>query len=312
MSSVSWRAQLATIAGAAVVFDEPLAGKVAFRIGGPADAYVKVSSAQMLAEILRLADVEALPITVLGGGTNVLIADEGLRGIVLRLSGELATPEFGAVEGGACRATVGAGALNATVVARALELGLAGIEFLGTIPGTFGGALIMNAGAHGGEIAPFVARVELIDRERQVVWRTGAECGFAYRHSGFAAAEILTRGELLVPLGDAVAARKHLAEMREARKRTQPIGEPNAGSIFKNPPGDYAGRLIEAAGLKGRRVGGARVSELHANFIVNDGTARASEVVELGRLVAAEVSARFGVALEWEVKRLGDFRRDER
>lgn len=312
MSTSSWRARLAAIAGAAAVFDEPLASKVAFRIGGPADAYVKVSSAAMLSEILRLAEAEALPITVLGGGTNVLVADEGLRGIVLRLSGELAGADFEVAERGPSRAVIGAGALNAAVVAQALDLGLTGIEFLATIPGTFGGALIMNAGAHGGEIAPFVARVELLDAGRQVAWRAAAECGFAYRHSGFGPKELLTRAEIVLPRGDVAAARQHLAEMRAARKRTQPIGEPNAGSIFKNPPGDYAGRLIEAAGLKGRRVGGARVSELHANFIVNDGTARASEVVELGRQVAAEVSARFGVALEWEVKRLGDFGRLER
>lgn len=312
MAATAWRARLTTIAGSAVVFDEPLASKVAFRIGGPADAYVKVPSAAMLSEILRLAEEEALPLTVLGGGTNVLIADAGLRGVVLRLVGELAGADFAVAERGPSRALIGAGALNATVVAEALDLGLTGLEFLATIPGTFGGALIMNAGAHGGEIAPLVARVELIDAGRQVVWRSGAECGFAYRHSGFGPSELLTRAEIVLPRGDVAAARQHLAEMRAARRRTQPIGEPNAGSIFKNPPGDYAGRLIEAAGLKGRRVGGARVSELHANFIVNDGSARASEVVELGRQVAAEVSARFGVALEWEVKRLGDFRRDER
>ncbi|MFO0726881.1 MAG: UDP-N-acetylmuramate dehydrogenase [Myxococcota bacterium] len=306
MNNAAWREELVSI-GADVAFDEPLGPKVSFRIGGPADAFVKVKSADQLAAVLALADRRQIPVLVLGGGTNVLIGDGGVRGIVLRMAGALASVELSSPVDGVGRATIGAGALNAAVVAQALDLGLVGLEFLGTIPGTFGGALIMNAGAHGGEIAPFVEEVELVDAERRVVWRPGHACGFAYRHSGFAAGEILTRAILSAKQGDAAQAREHLAKMREARRKTQPIGEPNAGSIFKNPPGDYAGRLIEAAGLKGTRVGAARISELHANFIVNAGGARAREVVELAELAQARVKEKFSVELEWEVKRLGDF-----
>lgn len=304
--STSWRDAVAAAAPGCVQLEEPLAPRVAFRIGGPADALVEPTSAEMLASVLRACREHAVPVTVLGTGSNVLISDRGVRGVVLRLRGELSdvhlgpgpTPESGEIE-------AGAGALNAPLVALALSAGLAGVEFLATIPGTFGGALIMNAGAHGGEIGPFVREVRLIDRELRVVSRPGAECGFAYRTSGFAPGEVLTGAVLVVPRGDARAAKQHLREMREARRRTQPIGEPNAGSIFKNPPGDHAGRLIEAAGLKGRTHGGARISEKHANFIVNAGGATSADVEALAALAQAQVEQRFGVRLEWEVKRLG-------
>jgi len=295
-----WRARLMGL-GVEVHLDEPLAPRVAFRIGGPADAFVRPRAAEELAAVLALARAESVPLLVLGTGSNVLVSDDGVRGIVVRLTGALAEVEIDA-EG---LVHAGAGALNAPLVAKLHAAGRAGVEFLSTIPGTFGGALVMNAGAHGGEIGPFVREVELVDAGLHVVRRAGPECGFAYRSSGFAPEEILTRAVLEVPVGDVEAARARLAKWREHRRATQPIGQPNAGSIFKNPPGDYAGRLIEAAGLKGRRFGGACISELHANFIVNEGGARATDVLVLAAAAKAAVQERFGVILEWEVKRIG-------
>lgn len=287
-----------------VSFDEPLAPRVAFRIGGPADVLARPRSNEALQATLRIARAHQLPLTVLGTGSNVLISDRGIRGIVLRLSGELADVHA-EVKSGELEA--GAGALNAPLVALALSMDLVGVEFLATIPGTFGGALIMNAGAHGGEIGPFVRSVTLIDRTLNIVTRPRDQCGFAYRTSGFLPGEILTGATLVIPNGDAKHAREHLAEMRKRRKATQPLDQPNAGSIFKNPPGDHAGRLIEACGLKGRRIGGAEISTLHANFIVNTGGASANDVAALAAEAQRAVKDRFHVDLEWEVKRLGEW-----
>jgi UDP-N-acetylmuramate dehydrogenase len=288
--------------GDQVTFDEPLAPKVAFRIGGPADIFVRPRTKEALQTTLQLSRHTGLPITVLGTGSNVLVSDHGIRGITVRLAGELADVHVDASTG---ELEAGAGALNAPLVSLALSVDLVGLEFLGTIPGTFGGALIMNAGAHGGEIAPYVRSVTLIDPGLQITTRPKDQCGFAYRTSGFLPGEVLTGATLVIPKGDATSAKTHLAEMRRKRKATQPHDHPNAGSIFKNPPGDYAGRLIEACSLKGKRIGGAEISPLHANFIVNMGGATASEVVALAEEAARAVRDRFGVELEWEVKRLG-------
>jgi UDP-N-acetylmuramate dehydrogenase len=334
----TWKARLVEALGEAVALDCSLAPRVAFRIGGPADAFVRPTKAAELQWILTLAREHELPVTVLGTGSNVLVSDLGIRGITLRLQGELADVHIGSARqanngrpegdlstvldpglpaGSARQANngrpegaeieVGAGALNAPLVSLALNLKLVGIEFLATIPGTFGGALIMNAGAHGGEIGCFVELVTLIDRDLQLVTRSRDQCGFAYRSSGFAPGEILTGARLRVPKGDPEQARSHLAEMRSARKRTQPNDHPNAGSIFKNPPGDYAGRMIEACGLKGLVRGGALISPVHANFIVNTGKASARDVIELADEARRRVKDRFGVDLEWEVRRVGEW-----
>ena len=302
-----WRAELGDVLGDKVEFNAPLANKVAFKIGGPADAFAKPVNAGDLAHILRIADGANLPITILGTGSNVLVSDKGIRGITVRLSGALTevvlledNSDFGVLR-------VGSGALNPPVVNTALQNGLIGIEFLATIPGTFGGALIMNAGAHGGEIGPFVEKVNVLVPGLGEVTRAGADCGFSYRNSSFSPSEIITESVLRIPKGDAEKARAHLKEMRTHRRATQPIREPNAGSIFKNPQGDYAGRLIEACGLKGMRKGGACISPKHANFIVNENSATATDVSDLAEVARREVRAKFSVDLHWEVKRIGEW-----
>lgn len=301
-----WRERLAEALGPArVELDAPLAPRVAYRIGGPADVYLRAVSAEELARALAMARADEVPVTILGTGSNVLVSDAGIRGLVVRLAGELADVHVGPSDAGRVSLEVGAGALNAQLVALALNTGVAGLEFLGTIPGTFGGALIMNAGAHGGEIGPFVEEVRLIDADGQIVVRVREACGFAYRTSAFGARELLLSARLTCSVGDTQAAREHLKQLRDRRRATQPLDWPNAGSLFKNPPGHYAGRLIEACGLKGARVGGAQISELHANFFLNMGGATAADVCALAERAQREVQARFGVALEWEVRRLG-------
>lgn len=302
-----WRAQLVDALGQKVQLDAPLANKVAFKIGGPADAFVKPQTAEELALILEIAHRAQQPITILGTGSNVLVSDKGIRGITVRLSGSLT--EIVILEEGSDYGVlrVGSGALNPPVVNAALDNGLTGIEFLATIPGTFGGALIMNAGAHGGEIGPFVEDVSVIIPGEGEVTRMGVDCGFSYRNSSFSRTEIITASTLRIPKGDVEKARLHLKEMRNARRATQPIREPNAGSIFKNPHGDYAGRLIEACGLKGVRQGGACISPKHANFIVNENSATADDVSELAEVARRAVRAKFSVDLHWEVKRIGEW-----
>jgi len=304
---MDWRGALERALDDKVLFDTPMAKRVAFRIGGTADALVRPHTSKELADCLGIARKFDLPVTILGTGSNVLVSDRGIRGITVRLSGELCDVEILDQDNEFGRLSVGAGALNPPVVTKALEHQFVGIEFLATIPGTFGGALIMNAGAHGGEIGPYVQSVELVGQDLEVLTRKGPACGFEYRQSGFSRSEVITKACLRIPLGDAAEAKLHLQEMRAHRKKTQPIKEPNAGSIFKNPPGDYAGRLIEACGFKGKRVGGALISPKHANFIVNENEATATDVVALAKLIQQEVLSRFEISLEWEVKRIGDW-----
>jgi UDP-N-acetylmuramate dehydrogenase len=304
---MGWRRALGQALGNSVQFDTSMARRVAFKIGGNADAFARPESAPQLLDCLRICREFDIPLTILGTGSNILVSDEGIRGVTARLSESLCEirvleigPDYGMVE-------AGAGALNPPVVSASLENGLVGIEFLATIPGTFGGALIMNAGAHGGEIGAFVQSVEVISENLAIENRLGSKCGFQYRQSTFSKQEIITKALLKIPMGSAEQARAHLKDMRMHRRATQPIKEPNAGSIFKNPPGDYAGRLIEACGLKGMRHGGALISPKHANFIVNENNAKAVDVVALAKAAQTEVNKRFNIRLEWEVKRIGQW-----
>ncbi|MCB9655881.1 MAG: UDP-N-acetylmuramate dehydrogenase [Deltaproteobacteria bacterium] len=307
MSGRDWKAKFHDLLPDAVQLDEPLASKVSFRIGGPADAFVKVRNLNALGRVLRFAHEEGVEVLVLGTGANVLIGDLGVRGIVVRLAGELAEIHVGRLSDGRGDIEIGAGALNATVVALLLNLGFVGLEFLATIPGTIGGALVMNAGAHGHEMKDFVVSVELVTSDGTRCVRDADTCGFGYRTSGFGAHDVIASCRLRMSAGDPDAARTALQAMRARRKATQPSMGFNAGSIFKNPPGDFAGRLIEAAGLKGRRQGGAEISPQHANFIVNTGEATAIDVLLLAEEAQRAVKAQFGIALDWEVRRLGSF-----
>jgi UDP-N-acetylmuramate dehydrogenase len=286
-----------------VRFDEPLAPYTSWKIGGPADAFAAVETNAELSEVLRLIFKRKLPWFVLGSGSNLLVGDGGIRGIVLRLGGDFTAID---VESQADVVLVRAGASASlpALVAQAASAGALGAGSLAGIPGSAGGALRMNAGTDR-EFGEFV---------RDVWVQTPAKPGphavtpqYFYRHTTLARDAVVARVTLAFARGEPAAVRESTQARLVRRKHTQPLQFPNAGSCFRNPPGDHAGRLIEAAGAKGWREGGAEVSELHANFIVNRGDARAADVAALLARVRRAVADRFGVELELEVHFVGVF-----
>jgi UDP-N-acetylmuramate dehydrogenase len=279
-----------------------LAELTSFRIGGPADLLLEVADEDELALAVSLARRYESPVFVLGAGTNLLISDRGIRGLVLRLG-----PGFGeiAVQGNRVRA--GAAMSFGTLVATAVARGLAGLEFGEGIPGSVGGALIMNAGAFGGELARTVAAVEGVDREGRRCCLQPEQIAFGYRQSALPPGFIVAWVDFQLQPGEVSALGVRVAELKARRARHQPQGLPNAGSVFKNPPGGFAGRLLEQCGLKGERVGAAAFSEQHANFIVNLGGARAAQVRALIELARRRVEDRTGVRLEPELRMVGEW-----
>ncbi len=297
------RARLTEILGDRVRFDEPLAPYTSWKIGGPADAFANVRSEAELAAILRLAHRRALPWFVLGSGSNLLVGDGGIRGIVIRLGGAFA--EIGvAREGSQIVIRAGASAGMPLVVAQGASQGARGIGSLAGIPGSVGGALRMNAGTDR-EFGEFVRDVSVQTPAKPDAHTVTPQ--YFYRHTTLARDAVVASVTLAFPADEPGAVREETQGRLVRRKATQPLNVPNAGSCFRNPPGDKAGRLIEAAGAKGWREGGAEVSELHANFIVNRGDATASDVAALLARVRRAVVERFGIELELEVHFVGAF-----
>ncbi len=280
--------------------DEPLARHTSWRVGGPARRLYRPADAADLAEFLRRLD-PAEPLVWLGLGSNLLVADAGFPGTVIETQGCLTGME----PAGDLGLRAQAGVACALVARFAARRGLVGAEFLAGIPGTMGGALTMNAGAWGGETWPLVARVWTIDRLGEVRVRPPADFQVGYREVQGPAGEWFLEAELTLAPGDTEAATARIRDLLDRRNRTQPTGLPSCGSVFRNPPGDHAARLIEAAGLKGTRLGGAQVSEKHANFIINTGTATAADIDGLIALVRERAAAQTGVQLVTEVKRIG-------
>jgi UDP-N-acetylmuramate dehydrogenase len=284
--------------------NEPMAGHVSWRAGGSvAHAYFPADLADLAEFLRRLRPDE--PLLMVGLGSNLLVRDGGFDGTMVFTHGvlnELRQEPDGSLY-------VEAGVASPKVARFAANLNLVGAEFLAGIPGTFGGALAMNAGCYGGETWQFVERVLMLDRKGNLIERTPDDFAVGYRHVGLKATtdEVFAAAWLRLPPGDAEDARARIAELLEKRIASQPLDLPNAGSVFRNPPGDYAARLIEAAGLKGLEVGGARVSEKHANFVVNPkGAASASAIESLIGRIQVEVRQRFGIELVCEVRIVGD------
>jgi UDP-N-acetylmuramate dehydrogenase len=285
--------------------DAPLAPRTSVRVGGPADLLVRPADPDALAELLRAVRDLGVPLHVLGGGANTLVADAGIRGVVVRLPAGLAPEEArGEV------LLLGAGQPTSRLWVRAHALGLVGMEFVAGIPGTLGGALAMNAGTGIGEMKDVVRRVELATCDG-AGFLDARELGFAYRTCRLPPGAVATRIEFALRPGDVVASERAMQEDRDRRRRTQPLDKPSFGSTFRNPPGEYAGRLVEAVGLKGQRVGGAMWSDVHANFVVNVGGATARDVLALVNLARARVRDRFGIVLETEVRLVGEFEEEE-
>jgi UDP-N-acetylmuramate dehydrogenase len=282
-------------------FDEPLSRHTTWRVGGPASCFYRPADREDLVRFLRQLDPEE-PLFWLGLGSNLLVRDGGFKGTVIATKGSLVRSEWRSdrslyAESGVACAKV------ARIAARA---GLCGVEFLAGIPGTLGGALAMNAGAFGGETWERIVSVETIDRFGEVRSRLSEDFAIAYRHVEAPAGEWFLAAELALQVGDAEAAQQRIKQLLERRAATQPTSQPSCGSVFRNPPGDFAARLIEAAGLKGKRLGGAQVSEKHANFIINTGEATAQDIERLIAEVQREVASRSGIELKTEVHRIGD------
>lgn len=286
--------------------DEPLSRHTSMRVGGPADLFAEVGDDRELAGAIRLAWREGLPIFLLGGGTNLVVADRGVRGLTVKLGRPLGAAIW-AEEGGVVAVEVGGAANLKRLVVESMERGLAGLEFAEGIPGTVGGGIRMNAGAFGGELSEVVEWVEGVDRDGERLRLARRDLAFGYRRLDLPAGFVVTRVRMGLRPGDPAEIERRAAEARRKRSRHQPVGHPNAGSIFKNPPGDFAGRLLELAGLKGLRVGNAAISARHANFIVNLGGARSAEVRELMVRMRDAVWRRRGVRLQPEVKLVGDW-----
>ena len=297
------RERLREILGDRVTFDEPLAPYTSWKIGGPADAIANVRSEDELAAIMRLILRRALPWFVLGSGSNLLVGDGGIRGIVLRLGGAYAAIDV-TRDGADVVVRAGASAGMPLLVAQAASHGARGVGSLAGIPGSVGGALRMNAGTDR-EFGEFVRAVFVQTPAKPDAHAVTPQ--YFYRHTTLARDAVVARVTLAFEAADPVAVREETRERLVRRKATQPLQHPNAGSCFRNPPGDKAGRLIEAAGAKNWREGGAEVSELHANFIVNTGGATASDVACLIARVRRAVLERFDVELELEVHFVGAF-----
>lgn len=280
---------------------EPMARHTSWRVGGPADRYYEPADISDLAQFLSQQDSNETLMWV-GLGSNLLVRDGGIRGTVIMTSGLLNEIEL--LDEGLVRAE--AGVACAKVARFSARQHLVGVEFLAGIPGTMGGALAMNAGAFGGETWQHVAAVETIDRHGQCHLRQPEEFQVAYRYVKGVSDEWFVAAHLRLHQGDSAAATARIKEFLERRNASQPIGLPSCGSVFRNPEGDHAARLVEACGLKGTCIGGACVSEKHANFIINTGNATASEIEALVEKVWAEVERQYGVELIREVHIVGE------
>ena len=292
---------LRLLPGAQLLSNEPMDRHTTFRVGGPADWMLFARSAEEIARARRFCREEGVPCTILGNGSNVVVRDGGLRGLVILIGEGMSDCRF---EG--TKAVSQAGRRLTALSRDALLRGLAGLEFAGGIPGTVGGAVCMNAGAYGGEMKDALAAVTYLDESDKIVRRVVQEGDFSYRNSIFLKnGWIVTEAEFALAPDDGQA-RARYDDYSARRRQKQPLSYPSAGSTFKRPEGHYAGALIEQAGLKGVSVGGAQVSELHAGFVVNRGGATAQDILSLIALIQTKVLEQSGVLLEPEVRVLGE------
>lgn len=286
-----------------VMTDEPMKAHTTFRVGGPADYFVDVKSAEEIANVIALCKERGVAYYILGNGSNLLVGDKGYRGVVIRIFRSMNEVT---VEGDVI--TAQAGALLSRIASVALNQELTGFEFAGGIPGTLGGAVVMNAGAYGGEMKDVLLEVTVLDEEGHVMTIARENLELGYRTSIVAKkGYIVLEAKIQLQKGDVEAIKARTNELREQRVTKQPLEFASAGSTFKRPEGYFAGKLIQDTGLRGFRVGDAQVSEKHCGFVINRGEATAAEVAELMKQVADKVEEKFHVRLEPEVKRLGEF-----
>lgn len=286
-----------------VLVNEPMSRHTTFRIGGPADFFLIPADVEMLKEILKVCKEAEVPYFILGNGSNLLVSDQGYRGVIIQMFRNMADIE---VQGNVIRAK--AGALLSGIAAAAKNASLTGFEFAGGIPGTLGGAVVMNAGAYGGEMKDVLRQVTVMTKDGEILKLDAEELELGYRTSIVKTKEYMVL-EAVIELepGEPEAIKARMRELTEQRVSKQPLEYPSAGSTFKRPEGYFAGKLIMDSDLRGYRVGGAQVSEKHCGFVINTGDATAADVVKLMRDVSDTVKEKFGVSLEPEVKFLGEF-----
>ena len=283
--------------------EEPMKNHVTFRVGGPADFFVTPKNYEELSWVLKCCAKYEMPCYIMGNGSNLLVSDQGYRGVVIQLFRQLNDIQC---EGNVIRAQ--AGALLSAVANRALEEKLTGFEFAAGIPGTLGGSCVMNAGAYGGEMKDVLKSVAVLTREGERITLQKNELELGYRTSIIAKKNyIVLEAEIELEVGDAEEIKAVMDDLKERRTTKQPLEYPSAGSTFKRPEGYFAGKLIQESGLQGFQVGGAQVSEKHCGFVINKDQATAADIAELIRQVQDRVEEKFGVRLETEVKRLGEF-----
>jgi len=281
--------------------DVPLAGYTWFRTGGPAEVLFQPADLDDLRDFMALKP-KHVPVTVIGVGSNLLVRDGGVKGVVIR---------FGRAVSGIekiddLRIRVGAGAIDPSVAAFARDAGLAGMEFLTGVPGTIGGALRMNAGAYGGDMQSVVESATLLDAKGDTHILSAIEIGFSYRHTDVPEDWLFVECVLKGRRGNSAGIAEKMAEIRAAREESQPLRTRTGGSTFANPPGTHAWHLIDRAGCRGLTIGGAQVSVKHCNFLINQGNATAADIENLGEEVRARVLKETGVELRWEIRRIGE------
>lgn len=285
-----------------MLIDEPMSRHTSFKIGGKADMFVSVRSEKEVSELISLAKETGTPYMIMGNGSNMLVGDGGIRGLVIQIGKELS-----AVKSDGVKIEAQAGALLSRIASEAAKAGLTGFEPLSGIPGTLGGGIYMNAGAYSGEIKDVVRSVKYIDDDGVMHEVNGEECDFGYRHSIFSGGGMyIVSAVIELKPGNEEQIRADMAEYSKRRCDKQPISMPSAGSTFKRPEGYFAGKLIQDAGLMGYSIGGAAVSEKHAGFVVNKGGATADDVLALIEYIQKTVKEKFGVQLEPEVRLIGD------
>ena len=283
--------------------DEPMKSHTTFRVGGPADLFVTPETSEEVRAVVDMCRSEEIDCHIIGNGSNLLVSDRGVRGVVVQIA-----KVMNKIESNGEQIRAQAGALLSEVAAHALKDGLAGFEFAAGIPGTLGGACVMNAGAYGGEMKDVLYEVTVLTPQGEFLVLKEDELELGYRTSVIARkGYIVLEAVIRLKKGDEEEIRRQMEDLRDRRISKQPLEYPSAGSTFKRPEGYFAGKLIQDAGLRGYTFGGAQVSEKHCGFVINRGDATAAEVAELMRRVADKVEEQFKVRLEPEVKRLGDF-----
>jgi len=293
-----------------ILWGSPMSQFSTLKVGGPAEAIITVSNLEELKKLICWLKNNDIGWWVVGRGSNILVPDSGLAGVIIILEGEFRSIEKPVEQTGSSQKEkvlirAGGGCLLAKLVSYCTSQSLSGLEFAVGIPGSVGGAIVMNAGAWGGQIGSLVYAVMLMDRNGDIISEQGEKLGFAYRKWSMPQNTILLSATLGLSHGSKEKITATCKKYHELRQKNQPLAEPSAGSFFKNPPTDSAGRLIEEAGLKGFSIGGAKISEKHANFIVNTGKASAADILNLMQIVQQKVYKRFGINLEPEVHILG-------